>query len=105
MRFRLKDYCTMLRMPGFDSAMWSPGNNPRTPKTKQLACRWSCPPRTAVWIPFKWLGKPRPCHTRSEPKGSGGDVTRSMEIGTASKVFGGPVPNNCVGFIPSLTSN
>ncbi|RDX80844.1 hypothetical protein CR513_38547, partial [Mucuna pruriens] len=40
------------------------------------------PPRTAVSVPFEWEeapGKPRPCHTRSDPKGCA-DVARTLEL-------------------------
>lgn len=39
------------------------------------------PPKCTVSVPFQWEeapGKPRPCHTRSEPKGS--DVVRTLEL-------------------------
>ncbi|XP_057422493.1 uncharacterized protein At4g00950-like [Lotus japonicus] len=41
------------------------------------------PPRTAASVPFQWEeapGKPRPCHTRSEPAGRGGGVSRALEL-------------------------
>ncbi|XP_061364438.1 uncharacterized protein At4g00950-like [Gastrolobium bilobum] len=41
------------------------------------------PPRTRVSVPFKWEeapGKPRPCHTRSEPMDSDSTVARTLEL-------------------------
>ncbi|XP_027333246.1 uncharacterized protein LOC113848068 [Abrus precatorius] len=76
------------------------------------------PPRTAASVPFQWEeapGKPRPCHTRSEPKGSDG-VARTLElpprlvlletkVSSPTTVLDGPYVGRAMSFTSSYRSS
>ncbi|TKY55975.1 hypothetical protein E2542_SST20402 [Spatholobus suberectus] len=103
------------------------GHEPKTPPKLSLLTisRQSMPPemptpppRAAVSVPFEWEeapGKPRSCHTRSEPKGSG-EVARTLElpprlvlleakVSSPTTVLDGPYVGRAMSFTSSYRSS
>ncbi|KAK7320839.1 hypothetical protein VNO77_30687 [Canavalia gladiata] len=103
------------------------GHEPKTPPKLSLSTvSWqrmppelpTPPPKTAVSVPFQWEeapGKPRTCHTRSEPKGSD-DVARALElpprlvlmetkVSSPTTVLDGPYVGRAISFTSSYRSS